>query len=302
MAGAQPAAGAGLRSVDGAKALLEQYGIRPSKGLGQNFLVSERVLTAIIEAANLSRDDIILEIGPGPGLMTKRLAQRAGQVVAVELDQRLVDVLHDSLSDCDNVRVVQGDILDVDPARLLAEATGAPVHSLRYKVVANLPYYITSAVLRRLLEPAERPELMVLTVQYEVAERMVASPGEMSLLAVSVQVYGKPEMVRRVPASAFYPPPKVESAVVRILAHEEPLVPAEREQEFFRVVRAGFSQRRKQLVNSLSGGLGLSRDEVTRALEAAGVEPTRRAQSLSVAEWLDLAAVIHAEPLDGSHD
>jgi len=277
--------------MDEARTLLERFGICPSKGLGQHFLVSDGVLEDILAAADLTPDDLVLEIGPGLGRMTRQLARRTAAVVAVELDRRMTALLRETLVDLDNVHIVQGDILDIDPARAVATALGREhLHESGYKVVANLPYYVTSAALRRLLEASVRPTLLVVMVQWEVAKRIVAAPGQMSLLAVSVQVYGRPEIIRRVPAGAFYPPPNVDSAVLRILAHPKPLVPDDRRGPFFRVVRAGFAQRRKQLLNSLSSGLGLPRDLVEQALHRAGISPRRRPQALGIDEWLRLAA------------
>jgi 16S rRNA (adenine1518-N6/adenine1519-N6)-dimethyltransferase len=257
------------------KQLLRDFELRPKKGLGQNFLVNGRVLRKIVEAADLTSDDIVLEVGPGLGGLTRLLAERAGKVIAVELDERFVKALKDLLADLENVTIIHGDILKLTPSQF------APCP--HYKVVANLPYYITSAVLRHFLEAKEKPELMVVTVQKEVAQRIVAKPGKMSLLSVSVQFYGRPRIVTYIPADAFYPPPKVDSAVVRIDVYERPL--AEDEKGFFDVVRAGFSQRRKQLRNSLSVGLCISVEDVEKALRQAGIDPKRRAQSLSMEEW-----------------
>lgn len=273
------------------KALLERHGLRPSKGLGQHFLVSEGVQNHIIASAELSPRDIVLEVGPGLGLMTRQLAERAAAVVAVELDRRMVALLEETLGERDNVHIVERDILDIDPGEAVAAAVGTEsIEPAGYKVVANLPYYITSAALRQFLEASVRPTLLVVMVQWEVGKRIVASPGDMSLLAVSVQVYGRPEIVRRVPAGAFYPPPQVDSAVLRIVAHPEPLVPEEERHRFFRVVRAGFAQRRKQLVNSLSGGLALPREAVQDALRRASIAPRRRPQALGIDEWLRLSS------------
>jgi 16S rRNA (adenine1518-N6/adenine1519-N6)-dimethyltransferase len=261
-------------------ALLRRFAIQPKKSLGQNFLVDEAALARIVAAAELGRDDTVLEIGPGLGTLTRRLAEAAGRVIAVELDDRLIPVLRQTLAPYRNVEIVHGDILELDVGQLLRE-TATP-----YKVVANLPYYITSAVLRHLLEAAVRPALMVLTVQLEVAQRLTARPGEMSLLAVSVQVYGKPRVAGRIKAGSFYPVPKVDSAVVRVDLYDQPDVPLEDIDGFFEVVRAGFGERRKQLRNALSRGLKRDAQEVAQALEQAGVDPARRAETLSLEEWV----------------
>ena len=263
---------------------LKEFDIQPKKSLGQNFLTDQRALERIVEAAELDPEDIVLEIGPGLGTLTRLLAAEAGRVVAVELDQRLVEVLRQTaVSDADwpNVEIIHGDILDLAPADLLEQH----LTTLSYKVVANLPYYITSAILRHLLTAAVKPKLMVVTVQLEVARRITAQPGDMSLLAVSVQFYGRPRIVARIKAGAFYPPPQVDSAVVRIDLRPRPEVEVDEADGFFEVVRAGFAQRRKQLRNTLAAELGLPAREVTQALTRASIDPSRRAQSLSIEEW-----------------
>ena len=272
--------------------LLKEFDLRPKKGLGQNFLIDERVLKRIVAAAEVGTKDTVLEVGPGLGTLTRFLAEEARRVIAVELDRSLVKVLARTLNDCPNVEIVQGDILELNPADLLGRG-GDPSDACPslltpcpfYKVVANLPYYITSAVLRHLLEAEVKPGLMVVTVQREVAQRLVAGPGQMSLLAVSVRFYGHPRVVARIPAGAFYPSPEVHSAVVRIDLHKRPVVEVDDLDRFFEVVRAGFAQKRKQLRNSLAGGLSLPTGEVVGALRRAGVDERRRAQTLSIEEW-----------------
>lgn len=266
--------------------LLREWDLRPSKGLGQNFLVDRAALEKIVAAAELAPDDVVLEVGAGLGALTERLAQAAGHVVAVELDERLMPVLRSVLSGFDNVTLIQGDILALDPAVLVGAA------SRQYKVVANLPYYITSAVLRHLLEASLKPQRMVVTVQREVAERIVARPGQMSLLAVSVQFYGRPQLLFRIKPGSFYPSPEVESAVVRVDLHATPPVPEDDTAAFFRVVRAGFAQRRKQLRNTLAAGLGRPPEEVAVKLTEIGVDPQRRPQALSLEEWASVTRVL----------
>jgi len=260
--------------------LLRHAGLRARKGLGQHFLVDESVLGLIIETAELASSDIVIEIGPGLGILTRELAGKAGRVIAVELDGRLAAVLKESLAAFDNVTIINGDILKIDPAVLLREAGGP-----EYKVVANLPYYITSPVLRHFLEAPARPRTMVVMVQKEVAEVIAARPGRMSLLSVGVQLYGKPEIIGHVSAESFYPVPEVDSAILKISVSTEPGVAVSDEAGFFSVVRAGFSASRKQLGNSLVRGLGLPRAEVLRMLEDSGIEPRRRAETLSLEEW-----------------
>ncbi|MFQ5595816.1 MAG: 16S rRNA (adenine(1518)-N(6)/adenine(1519)-N(6))-dimethyltransferase RsmA [Anaerolineae bacterium] len=256
---------------------------RPKKGLGQHFLIDETVLDKIIAAAEVGPADTVLEIGPGLGVLTRVLAEHAGHVIAVELDEQMVGILRAQLAGCENLEIVQGDILEIDPGELIAGP---------YIVVANLPYYITSAVLRHLLETRHKPRLLVLMMQLEVAQRILAKPGDMSILAVSVQFYGQPKMATRVPAGAFWPPPEVDSAVLRIDVYQEPPVAVEDVDWFFKVVRAGFGQKRKQLKNALAGGLHPGKDEVLAALEEAGIDPRRRAETLSIKEWAALARAL----------
>jgi 16S rRNA (adenine1518-N6/adenine1519-N6)-dimethyltransferase len=263
----------------GARKLLAQYGLGPKRHLGQNFLTDERLLGKIVAAAQLNSGDVVLEVGAGLGHLTRLLAHQAGRVVAVELDPRLMPILRDQLADLDNVRLIEGDILQLSLTSLLSPL------STDYKVVANLPYYITSAVLQHFLEGEPPPSHMVVTVQREVAQRIVAGPGDMSLLAVSVQFYGQPRIVTRIKAGAFYPRPEVDSAVVCIDRHLEPAVDVPDVSGFFAVVRAGFGQRRKQLRNSLASGLSLAQAEVVTALRAAGIDPRRRPETLSLSEW-----------------
>jgi len=210
-------------------------------------------------------------------------------VVAVELDGRMVGVLEEELGDLGNLRLVQGDILEVDHVAALVAATGVREDELCYLVVANLPYYITSQAIRRLLEARVPPSRMVLMVQREVAERIVAQPGEMSLLSLSVQLYGQARVVRRVPASAFHPRPKVDSAVLRIDLHEAPLAGEATRERLFRLARAAFGQRRKQIHNSLSANLHMESEAVQSLLCDSGIDPRRRPQALSVADWIRLA-------------
>jgi 16S rRNA (adenine1518-N6/adenine1519-N6)-dimethyltransferase len=261
--------------------LLRSFGLRPNKRLGQNFLIDPTALERIITAAGLTATDNVLEIGPGLGSLTRLLAAQTKQVVAIELDAALIPILQRVLDPYDNVQVIHGDILDLHPGTL---APGSD-----YLVVANIPYYITSAVIRHLLAGERRPRRIVLTVQKEVAQRICARPGEMSLLALSVQVYGRPEIAARIPAGAFYPPPKVDSAVVRVEIYPEPLIPTDLLEIFFRLARAGFNQKRKTLRNSLAAGLALQPEEVEKRIEAAGIDPRSRAESLSLGYWRQLS-------------
>ncbi|MBL8092593.1 MAG: ribosomal RNA small subunit methyltransferase A [Anaerolineales bacterium] len=264
--------------------LLRRHSLRARKSLGQNFLVDEGALARIAAAAALTAADDVLEIGPGLGSLTRHLAQAARRVVAVELDQTLLPALSDVLAPYANVQVVHGDILDLDPAALMQGGAASG-----YKVVANIPYYITSAVIRHLLEATVRPTVVVLTIQREVAERLCATPDDMSLLAVSVQAYARVELVGRIAAGAFHPRPDVDSAVVRLTALAQPVFGDLNADRFFRVVKAGFSQKRKQLRNALGSGMSRPAQSVDAWLTHAGIDPKRRAETLSLEEWVRLA-------------
>ena len=265
------------------KRLLRRLGLKARKSLGQHFLIDEEVLGAVVSAAELTGGDVVIEIGPGLGVLTRELARRAGRVVAVELDSSLANALRQTLASLENVTVVDGDILKLEPAALLqGQETGG------YKVVANLPYYITSAVLRHFLEAKLPPRVMVVMVQKEVAEAIIAKPGRMSLLSVSVQLYGEPVIVSYVPARCFYPAPEVGSAILKVTLYPQPVVAADEREGFFGLVRAGFCASRKQLVNSLAQGLGLPKARVLPLLEKAGIIPQRRAETLTLTEWAQL--------------
>jgi len=265
--------------------ILKEKGIRPRKSLGQHFMVSLRGLKVILEALEPKPDDVVIEIGAGTGFLTLPLASKVAKVIAVEIDRRLVEVLRELCAGLSNVVIVEGDILKTTPAALLeqGECAGRP-----YKLVGNLPYYITSAILRHFLENKPKPSLAVVTVQKEVAQRILALPGEMSLLSVSVRLYARPELASYIPAGAFFPPPEVDSAVVKLEILPEPLIPEEEEPGFFSLVRAGFGGKRKTLRNALRRGLGLPSEEVEELLREAGISPERRAETLSIEEWLRL--------------
>lgn len=263
--------------------LLRKYGLHPDKRLGQVFLVDPVALQQVLDAANITSSDIVLEIGPGLGSLTRYLAARGRSVIAVELDENLIEPLKHVLNPFNNVQIVQGDILKLDLSPFLLAQD--------YLVVANIPYYITSAVIRHLLSSRTCPKCIVLTVQQEVAIRICAAPGDLSLLALSVQVFGRPQIMAYIPAGAFYPPPKVDSAVVRVDLYPEPLIPSAQLEAFFRLAKAGFSQKRKTIRNSLAGGLALKPDEVEQLLLAANIEPRRRAESLNLDEWGELTSI-----------
>jgi 16S rRNA (adenine1518-N6/adenine1519-N6)-dimethyltransferase len=260
------------------KQLLSHYQIEPKKSLGQNFLFDENVLARIVAAAELQPLEPVLEIGPGLGSLTRLLAQTNAQVTAVELDNRFIPILQTELAYFDNVRLIHGDILDQDLDALFERP---------YKVVANVPYYITGAILRHLLSARQKPISLVMTVQKEVAERITAVPPQMSLLAVSIQLYSHTEIIATIKAGAFWPRPDVDSAVIRLTLFPEPLLLFPEETQFFTLVKAGFSQKRKQLKNNLRQ-LGYNPSEITGILEAVSVDGRRRAETLTLSEWIQI--------------
>ena len=263
-----------------AAGILKRSGLRADKSFGQNFLQDASALEKIADAAEISGDDCVLEIGPGLGSLTRYLAVSAKEVTTVELDADLLPPLRAVLSPYPNVRVVHGDILKLSISELINQPN--------YIVAANIPYNITSAILRHLLEGDIKPRRIVLTVQKEVAERICAKPGDLSLLALSVQVYGKPAIVATVPANSFHPPPKVDSAILRIDIYDEPLIPSVFLNSFFKYIKAGFAQKRKMLRNSLASGLHIPPVDVKAWLTSAGIDPMRRAETLSIEEWKGL--------------
>ena len=264
-----------------AAAVLKRHGLRPDKKLGQNFLQDSSALEKIADAAEIQADDCVLEIGPGLGSLTRYLADSARSVAAVELDPDLIPPLKAVLKPHPNVRIVHGNILDL-PISDLVDQPG-------YIAAANIPYNITSAIIRHLLESEPKPRRIVLTVQKEVAERICAKPGDMSLLALSVQVYGSPRIVAKIPAGAFFPAPNVDSAILRVDIYDEPLIPKDHLPRFFKLTKAGFGQKRKTLRNSLSAGLHIKPAEAEAMLKQAGIDPMRRAETLSIEEWGRLA-------------
>lgn len=271
-------------------ALLRKYGLRPDKKLGQNFLIDPAALERIVQIAEVGSKDIVLEVGPGLGSLTRYLAFAAEQVLAVELDHKLIPVLRETLATFANVSLIQGDILKLQPDVLIQSGYTGQAELSSYLVVANIPYYITSALIRHLLEARLKPTRFVLTVQREVAERICAQPGDLSLLALSVQVYGQPQIRDYIPADRFFPAPQVDSAVVRVDLYAEPQIPTDSLNDFFRLAKAGYSQKRKTLRNALAGGLALPPQQVSDLLIGAKLDPQRRAETVTLAEWEVLTA------------
>lgn len=261
-----------LTKIEDLQLAMQLAGIKPKKGLGQHFLIDRDSVAKMVAAANIGPDDTVLEIGPGLGVMTYRLCEQAKEVVAVETDPVMVQLL--KREQPANLKLVESDVLDFDFRQLPAG----------YKVAANIPYYLTSKIFRLLLESPNPPASLTLLIQKEVAERVVAKPGDMSVLSLSVQYYAKPEMAGLVEKHKFWPPPKVDSAILNAVRREEPVFPADRS-KLFRLIKAGFGERRKQLKNSLAGGLNCEVPAIEKLLRGARIDPASRAQELSMAEW-----------------
>ncbi|MDQ3695234.1 MAG: 16S rRNA (adenine(1518)-N(6)/adenine(1519)-N(6))-dimethyltransferase RsmA [Chloroflexota bacterium] len=264
-------------------ALISQLGIRPSKGLGQHFLYERGIVQRMVRQAGVGPNDTVLEVGPGLGILTSELLLRAGQVVAIERDQNLVAHLERAFGDDPRFRLIAGDALAFHAADLFPPGT-------EFAIVANLPYAAGSAIVRHYLEQPRRPRRLTVMLQLEVAARMVARPPEMSVLGVATQYYTEPGIAFQVPPAVFLPPPTVESAVAILDVKPEPPLPEALRMPFFRIVNAGFRQRRKQVANSLAAELKLTKGDVTAWLEQAGIDPQRRAQTLTVEEWVTLTA------------
>ncbi len=275
-----------LTNVRELRNLLYAHNMRPNKSFGQNFLIDRSVLMKIVEAAEIDANDELLEVGAGTGVLTRELAQRAKRVVAVELERDMLALLAKTTSPYSHVELVARNLLFLNPAEVFGQTP--------YKLVANLPYYITAPTFRHFLESANPPRLMVVMVQQEVAQRIIAEPGDLSVLAISIQFYGQPRIVERVPAQAFYPSPKVDSAILRIDVHPQAPLSGKERESFFRVVQAGFSERRKQLHNSLTHGLHYKNEIIRGWLAEAGIDSSRRAETLSIEEWLRLWRTVEA--------
>ena len=275
--------------------VLQKYQFNFQKKFGQNFLINTSILEEIIDAAEITREDFVLEIGPGIGTMTQYLCEAAREVVAVEIDTNLIPILGDTLSAYDNVEVMNADILKVDIAKLADERNGGkPI-----KVVANLPYYITTPIIMGLFESHVPIDSITIMVQKEVADRMQEGPGskEYGALSLAVQYYAKPEIVVNVPPSCFMPQPKVGSAVIRLTRHENPPVDVDNEKLMFQVIRASFNQRRKTLANGLNnfGSFSLGKEEIQKSIEELGVPVNIRGEALSLEQFAKLSNIINAK-------
>lgn len=278
--------------------IIEKYGFRFQKSLGQNFLIDGNIVNKIAGAIELDRDDVVLEIGAGIGTLTSALAERAGKVIVIEIDRSLQPILAETLADYDNVEIVMGNALKADFDQIVREKTGNQYGpgAKPYKVAANLPYYITTPLIMHALEKHFNISMAIFMIQKEVAERITAVPGgkDYGALTIGVNYYSDPQLVLRVPKNVFMPQPEVESAVLRLQVRERPPVHVEDEQLFFKVVRAAFGQRRKTLLNALSGlAPGIDKSEAARLMAVAGIESGRRGETLSLEEFAQLTNTIY---------
>ncbi len=271
-----------LTNIITLKQILKTYGAWPNKDLGQHFLTDKNVLERIVETAEISKDDLVIEVGPGVGILTKELCKNAKKVITIEVDPKMIEILVTTCIECRNIDIIRKDI-----KQFSAQGVGP------YKLVANLPYYLTSYVLKKFLEEKNKPQTMTVLVQREVAERICAKPGRMSILSVAIQFYGAPELIELVSPTAFYPAPRVHSAILKIKVFKQPLFEDVIPNIFFRLVKAGFGEKRKMLENALSGGLGIEKSEAEKLIRMAGVEPMYRAERLSMEDWHRLYLVFN---------
>jgi len=266
-----------LTSPKNIKKIMAEHGYKPNKILGQNFLINKPTLNKIIKFANLTKDEIVLEIGPGLGTLTRELAKNTKKVITIEKDRKMVEFLRETLNDLPNVEILQGDILKFNDDSLLTKD---------YKLIANIPYYLTSPLIRKFLESEHQPKEIVLMIQKEVAQRICSAPPNMSLLSVAVQFYAKPKIVSYVSKNCFWPAPKIDSAIIKIIPYQENKNIDEK--LFFKIVKAGFSQPRKQLSNNLSNNLKINRSSIDKWLLNNKIKPEQRAETLSIFDWQSL--------------
>ncbi len=274
-----------LSSSKRIKEIVSKYGFRFTKSLGQNFLKDDNVVNDIIDQSELTKDDIVIEIGPGIGVMTESIAQKAGKVIAVEIDKNLIPILNETLSDYDNIEIINEDILKID----LNELKEKYFPDKKPKIIANLPYYITTPIIMKFLESNFDFQSMIVMMQKEVAERIVSKPGNKvyGTISVAVQYYAKPMLVLEVPRGAFVPEPNISSSVLKLVPYEDVLVNVIDHKIFLRTVKGAFSTRRKTLLNALSNEF--NKDNVRKALELSGINPSERGEKLSVEEFAKLS-------------
>lgn len=254
--------------------------ISPKKSLGQNFLVNPHIIDLIVSSAEISKDDIILEVGPGTGYLTKKLIEKSQNIIAIEKDQRLIEPLKESFKEYPNIKIIEADILEFKPADHNLQPTA-------YKVIGNIPYYLTSHLIRNILEEWPKPKSIILTIQKEVAQRMVAKPPHMNLLALSVQYYSSPEIIKIISKNNFRPIPKVDSAIIKLVPKDIPYSRDE-SKELFELAKAGFSEKRKQLAGTLASKLRCPKEQIIKILTDINLEPTTRAENLTLDQWITL--------------
>lgn len=262
--------------------LLKDYDLKPKKSLGQNFLIDKNILKKIIKASNLEKENTIIEVGPGLGILTKALAKTAKEVIAIEKDAKLTEILKKELSDYKNTKLINKDILKLNIKKILSETK----KNINYKVISNLPYYITSPVIRKFLEEETKPKSITLLIQKEVAQRICKAPPDMSLLSTSVQFYGSPKIISYVSKNCFWPKPKVDSAILKIKNIKNPDI---NEKQFFKIVKAGFSKPRKQLAGNLSKEFKINPENIKNILIEINLKEKTRAEELKVEQWKKLA-------------
>lgn len=282
-----------LATVSSTKTIVDKYGFRLTKSLGQNFLVDNNILESIIDSADLTGDDVVFEIGTGVGTLTRELSRHAKKVIAIEIDKKLIPILKETLSGCDNVTIINQDILKTDIEDLVDQyGEGRPI-----KIVANLPYYITTPIIMKFLESHIKVDSFVLMVQKEVADRIAAKPStkDYGSLTVAIQYYADSSIMSTVPRSAFFPPPNVDSAVIKLSSRAERPVDVVDEKLFFKVIRGSFSKRRKTILNSLSTYEDFNKETVSKALKSAGIDPIRRGETLTIDEFALLTNSVAAE-------
>lgn len=282
-----------LATVSSTKTIVDKYGFRLTKSLGQNFLVDNNILESIIDSADLTGDDVVFEIGTGVGTLTRELSRHAKKVIAIEIDKKLIPILKETLSGCDNVTIINQDILKTDIEDLVDQyGEGRPI-----KIVANLPYYITTPIIMKFLESYIKVDSFVLMVQKEVADRIAAKPStkDYGSLTVAIQYYADSSIMSTVPRSAFFPPPNVDSAVIKLSSRAERPVDVVDEKLFFKVIRGSFSKRRKTILNSLSTYEDFNKETVSKALKSAGIDPIRRGETLTIDEFALLTNSVAAE-------
>lgn len=273
------------------KGELRALGIEPKKSLGHNFLVNESAYKKVVAALEIKKNDTIIEVGPGLGTLTSYLAESGAKIIAVEKDRLLIAHLKNKFKDDKNVIIIEDDILKFDPRNYKPQTTnpdarsGPRLERRGYKLVGNIPYYLTSHLIRAALEKWPRPEMIVLMVQKEVAQRITARPPDMSLLAVSVQYYAEPKIISYVSAGSFYPPPEVDSAIIKLTTNDRQQTTSKEAKKFFKVAKAGFAGKRKQLINNLAAGLKISKSEIHQKLSLVDINPQRRAETLTIEEW-----------------